>query len=63
MTDSKQSGELMTPKAVMQYLSISRSTLWRMIGAGKLHVVKLGPRSNRIRRAEVEEIAEKGISE
>lgn len=60
---SKESGELMTPRAVMQYLSISRSTLWRMTQAGKLHAVKLGSQLNRYRRAEVEQMAEKGIGE
>jgi excisionase family DNA binding protein len=46
--------ELMTLKEVMDYLKISRSTVFRLMDAGKLTSIKLGYRTIRFKRSEVE---------
>ena len=38
-------------------LNISRATLWRMVNAGRLKKVEILPGSYRLRRADVEAIA------
>lgn len=46
--------ELLTPAKVMEILHISRSTLWKLIKAGRLPRVLLGTRTMRFRREAVE---------
>jgi len=43
--------------AAARFLGVSRSTLWRMVKAGRLGRVEVMPNSFRIRRAELEAIA------
>ena len=47
---------LLTPAEVMARLRVSRTTLWRMIGAGRLHRINLTTRVMRFRLDEVEAI-------
>lgn len=55
--------ELLTLREVMARLKVSRSTVWRWIKEGRLHPVKLGPRSNRFRVAEVEALCTPAATE
>ena len=48
---------MLKPREVQELLKISRSTLWRLIHAGMLHPVKLGPRTMRFRVDEVTRLA------
>ena len=43
-------------------LGVSRATLWRMIRAGRLDKVEVLPGSFRVRRADLEGIAGKGVA-
>lgn len=45
---------LLTTAEVASHLGVSRQTIWRLICRGDLRVVKVGPRGNRFRRADVE---------
>ena len=45
--------EILTPAEVCEILSVSRVSLWRMIHARKIPVIKLSPRITRFRRADI----------
>lgn len=51
--------KLLTLRETMAALNCSRSTVWNLIRAGRLHPVRLGPRTNRFRVAEVETIIDR----
>lgn len=46
--------ELLTTAEVMATLRVSKATVSRWAKNGKLDVVRLGPRSNRYRRTDIE---------
>ena len=48
---------LMGMSASAQLLGVSRSTIWRMIQAGRLSTVEVLPGSRRVRKADLEAIA------
>lgn len=50
--------DLMKVKEVMAYLNISRSTLIRLTKDGKLPVVRMGPKTIRYHKADVEKLIE-----
>lgn len=50
--------EWLTIKEAMQRLKISRATLYRWAKAGRLTIHKLGPRSSRIKREDIERLEE-----
>ncbi len=45
--------EVLTTRQACAALAVSRSTLWALIRAGRLHPSRLGPRTLRFDRAEV----------
>ena len=49
---------LLNAKQVCEMLSISRSTLWRMVKAGKLETVNVFERNTRFKYSDVLKIAE-----
>jgi len=53
-----QMDEWLTIKEAMQRLKISRATLYRWAKAGRLTIHKLGPRSSRIKREDIERLEE-----
>lgn len=50
---------LMGMKAAAKFLGVSRTTLWRMVVDGRLKRVEVLPGSFRLRRADLEAIANK----
>lgn len=46
--------ELLTVDEAARLLTISKPTVWRMIRAGELPVVKIAKRSRRIKRSDIE---------
>jgi len=48
---------LMGMSMAAKFLGVGRTTLWRMITAGKLQKVEILPNSYRVRRADLENIA------
>jgi len=55
-------GGLVTIAEALRYLRISRTMYYRLCERGFLHPVKIGDRAVRLHRAEVENLAEKGVS-
>ena len=55
--------DLMKTKDVLEYLKISRSTLYRLIKEGKLAPIKMGPKTLRYRRSDVDQLVEAGRTE
>lgn len=52
---------LLTVSQTCEELQISRATLFRLIKAGKVKVVRLGPRTLRIDQAEIDRIKKGGV--
>ena len=50
---------LMGMKAAAKFLGVSRTTLWRMVNEGRLKKVEVLPGSFRLRRADLEAVANK----
>ena len=50
---------LMGMMAAAKYLGVSRTTLWRMVNEGRLKKVEVLPGSFRLRRADLEAVANK----
>lgn len=46
--------ELLTVDEAAKLLTVSKPTLWRMIRAGELPVVKIAKRNTRIKRSDIE---------
>jgi excisionase family DNA binding protein len=55
--------ELCTVAEAARMLHVSKPTLWRWIEAGRLASIRLGPRSIRIRRTELDRFADAGAHE
>jgi excisionase family DNA binding protein len=51
---------LMTTAEVTAYLRVDPRTLRRFIEQGRLTVLRIAPRTNRYRRAEIEALGERG---
>ncbi|MCE9614785.1 MAG: helix-turn-helix domain-containing protein [Lentisphaerae bacterium] len=49
--------------AASRYLGVSRSTLWRVIKAGTMEKVELFPGSYRVRRTDLEDLAQRRMPE
>ena len=54
---------LLSMGAAAQLLGVSRPTLWRMIQAGRLEKVEVLPGSYRIRRSDLEALAEGRVTQ
>jgi predicted DNA-binding transcriptional regulator AlpA len=55
---TNESGPLLLGmNAAARFLGVSRTTLWRMIGDGRLHRIEVLPGSFRVRRVELESVA------
>ena len=52
-------GDVMTTQEVMDYLRISRSTLYRMVREARLPVYRIGARAVRYRRQDVEKLLQR----
>lgn len=51
-----KAGDLLTVKAVAEILSLKEMTVYKMIWAGDLPAVRVGTRSVRVRRADLDTI-------
>lgn len=54
---------LMGIGAAARYLGVSRATLWRAVQAGRLKKVELFPGSYRVRRDDLEKLAQRRMSD
>lgn len=50
----KEEDQLLTVDEVARSLTVSKTTLWRMLGRGELPVVKIGKRPVRVRRSDLD---------
>lgn len=51
---------LMSADEVAAFLGIDRATVWRWVSAGKLKARKIGPKTTRFRREDLEKLVEGG---
>lgn len=56
MTD--ETSEIMTPRQVAEYVKVHQKTVYDWINSGDLNILKLGPRSIRIRKTDVDDFLE-----
>lgn len=47
--------EIMTPKQVAEYLQVHSKTVYDWIASGELPSIKLGPRSIRIKKSDIDD--------
>jgi excisionase family DNA binding protein len=45
--------EVLTPRQVCELLSITRTTLWRLVRDGRLPVIRLSRRTKRFRKTDI----------
>lgn len=58
-TESPSLPILMTEKEVIEHLRICKATLWKLVKAGDLDVIRFPPRASRFERSAVERLIEK----
>lgn len=61
MAEQADIPELLTIKEAMAALRIGRTRMYELINAGLIHVVRLGPRSPRIPRIEIQRAMTVGL--
>ena len=44
-----------------KFLGVSRSTLWRLVKSGRINPVEFRPGSYKVRRCDLEQLAQKGL--
>lgn len=60
MSDNTTSSEYLTVEDVLEYLGISRTTLWKLRKEGKLTTYMIGERAIRFKQKEVQQLVDDG---